>query len=42
MMRLPLETRRAHYAGVRKRRGEAAMKELIAEVNRQWELANPI
>ena len=42
MMTLSLEERRAYYAGVRKQRGEAAMKELIAEVNRQWALANPL
>ena len=42
MITLPLEARRDHYSGVRKVRGEAAMMELIAEVNRQWALANPI
>jgi len=42
VMKLVHLARRAHYAGVRKQRGEAALKELIAEVNRQWVLANPI
>jgi hypothetical protein len=42
VMRLPLDMRRDHYTGVRKVRGEAAMRELIAEVNRQWVRANPI
>ena len=41
-MKLAHLERRAYYAGVRKQRGEAALKELIAEVNRQWVLANPI
>jgi hypothetical protein len=41
-MKLAYLDRRAYYAGVRKQRGEAAMKELIAEVNRQWEMANPL
>jgi hypothetical protein len=42
VMHLLHQARRDYYAGVRKQRGEAAMKELIAEVNRQWVLANPI
>ena len=42
VMRLLLQARRDYYAGVRKQRGEPAMQELIAEVNRQWVLANPI
>ena len=42
VMKLVHQARRDYYAGVRKQRGEAAMKELIAEVNRQWVLANPI
>jgi len=42
VMQLLHQARRDHYAGVRKRRGEPAMKELIAEVNHQWVLANPL
>ena len=33
-----MEARKAHYAGVLEKRGEAARNELIAEVNRQWAL----
>ena len=42
LMRKPMEARKAHYAGVLEKRGEAARNELIAEVNRQWALANPL
>jgi len=42
VMRLPLEARRTYYAGVREKRGEPAMAELVAEVNRQWAKANPL
>jgi hypothetical protein len=42
MMTLPLEARRAHYRGVGEKRGEAAMKELVAEVKRLWALVNSI
>jgi len=42
VMKLPLEARRTYYAGVREKRGEPSMAELIAEVNRQWKLANPL
>ena len=40
MITLPMEARKAYYRGVREKRGEAAMNELIAEVNRQWALRN--
>ena len=42
VMRLLLQARKDYYAGVRKQRGEPAMQELIAEVNRQWVLAQPV
>ena len=42
VMHLLHQARRDYYAGVLKKRGEAARNELIAEVNRQWVLANPI
>lgn len=41
-MKQPLGARRAYYAAIHALRGEAAMIELIAEVNRQWALANPL
>lgn len=40
LMKLSLEARREYYAHVREKRGKPAMRELIAEVNRQWALAN--
>lgn len=36
VMGMTREARTAYYADVQKRRGEAATKQLIEEVNRQW------
>lgn len=35
-MRWPREKRTGYYADVKQRRGEAALKELIEEVKKQW------
>lgn len=37
VMRWSREKRAEYYADVKKRRGEAALKELIEEVNKQWQ-----
>ncbi len=42
VMKLPLGARREYYRHVADKRGEPAMHELIAEVNRQWKMANSL
>lgn len=37
VMRWSREKRAEYYADVKKRRGETALKELIEEVNKQWQ-----
>ena len=39
-MRLPQDKRREYYAAVKAKRGEAAFRELKAEVDLQWQQAN--
>ena len=38
IMMFPKDRRKAYYQGVKEKRGEAAEKELIAEVKRQYKL----
>lgn len=42
VMKLSLEQRRAYYLAIREKRGEAAARELVAEVNLQWKRANSL